>query len=65
MRTARVLLVAHTVSGQEIFMIGRGFAALRIGFVVVFNALGLLALLGAAWLMPSMLELLFKVAGTG
>ena len=62
---ARVLLVTHKVTEQDILMIGRGFAALKIGFAVAFNALGLLALLGAAWLLPSFLELLFKGAGTG
>ena len=43
-------------------MFGRGISVLRIGFSVVFNALGLLAILAAAWMMPTMLELMVRVA---
>ena len=43
-------------------MIGRGLTALRIGFSVVFNALGLIAILAAAWMMPTMLDLVVRVA---
>lgn len=44
-------------------MFGRGFSILKIGFSVVFNAMGLLAVLAAAWLMPHILELMVRVAG--
>lgn len=44
-------------------MIGRGFSAVKIGFSVAFNALGLAALLAAAWLMPYVLELMVRVTG--
>jgi hypothetical protein len=37
-------------------MFGRGITAAKIGFTVAFNALGLAALLAAAWLMPYVLE---------
>ena len=43
-------------------MFGRGLSALKIGFSVVFNALGLLALLAAAWMMPTMLEFMVRIA---
>lgn len=42
-------------------MFGRGISVLRIGFSVVFNALGLLAILAAAWMMPTMLDLMVRV----
>ena len=44
-------------------MIGRGISILKTGFSVIFNAMGLVALMAAAWLMPTMLELMVRVTG--
>ena len=42
-------------------MFGRGISALKVGFSVVFNALGLIGILAAAWMMPTMLDLVVRV----
>lgn len=43
-------------------MVGRGIAVLKTGIFVVFNTLGLAAVLAAAWMMPYMLDLLVRIA---
>ncbi len=43
-------------------MIDQGLAAARLFFAVALNAVGLAALLAAAWLMPQVLELFVKLA---
>lgn len=45
-------------------MFHQGLAAARLLLSVTFNAIGLAALLAAAWLMPQFLELIVR-AGTG
>jgi len=44
-------------------MIGRGLTAMKMGFSVAMNALGLVALLGAAWLMPYVLDQMVRISG--
>ncbi len=43
-------------------MIGRSLLAFKTGFAVVLNALGLMALFAAAWLLPHVLDLMVRVS---
>lgn len=45
-------------------MFHQGFATAKLLLSVTFNAIGLVALLAAAWLMPQFLELIVR-SGTG